>query len=129
MNNKPQTWICTYNSEQKLFTVLLAINEADDFPGWVTLLRDDTLSDSEGNFSVFVGTDVMWQMPDDLSIFPQVKVEIKADDSGNPLAVHKDFNYSLLGSPTLYGPPNLYGRDRNDFIWFTTQKTPLWIGE
>ena len=128
MENAPRLWLCSYDSAHRLFTLINTDNSEGTNPGWVTLIRDDKLSDPDGNFTVFFGTDVMWQMPNDMSSFPHVKVEIKSDKSGNPITTHKEFNHALLGSPTLYGPSDLYERDRNDFIWFTSDKSPLWAG-
>ena len=131
MENNPESWLCSYNSVNRLFTVLCTSEQgASDNTNWSTLYRLDNLSDPNGDFLVFAGTNLIGPSnSEDLSSFPIVKIEIKAEKSGDPVVLHKSFNNQLLGSPTLFGPPELFGRDRNDFIWLTTDKAPLWMSD
>ena len=131
MENYTESWLSSYNSVNQLFTVLCTSKlGASENKYWSTLYRLDNLSDPNGDFVVFVGTNLIGPSEtEDLSCFPIVKIEIKADKSGDPVVLHKSFNDQLLGSPTLFGPPDLFGRDRNDFIWLTTHEAPLWMGD
>ena len=129
MENYQESWLCSYDSANRLFTLLCTSKKgASENSNWSTLYRLDNLSDPDGNFVVFAGTDFIGpSKTEELSTFPIVKIEIKADESGDPITLHKSFNDQLLGSPTLFGPPELFGEDRHDFIWFTGPELDLWL--
>ena len=111
------TWLCSYSSINRLFTVLSPEVLARR---WVTFAPDLSVSDSAGDFTAFT---IDKQVADRSELgMHHVKVEIRADDTGYPLKRHTNFNTAILGSPTLFGNRN------SGFFWMGQSFEPLWIG-
>ena len=60
MENYTESWLCSYNSVNQLFTVLCTSKQgASEDKYWSTLYRLDNLSDPNGDFVVFAETNLI----------------------------------------------------------------------
>lgn len=77
---------------------------------WAELRRDDAIGDPEDRFVVYVGG------------HQDVQVRFRLDEFGWPIALHKDFDQTLIGSPTIW-PERL-----RQFVWWSPERS-LWDGD
>ena len=118
MSNTSCTWICSFNSKARLFTVISTSSLSWENSNWTWLTRDPLVSDPSKNFEVFLSDNGQ-----------HLKAQIKADKYGEPISIHRNFRIELLGSPTLWGPHGMLGKDRGDFMWISRDRATMWIDD
>ena len=102
-------WVTVYDRDARWCTITAF---AGRDRGWEYLQRDDAISDPEGRFDVYVGSNGQ-----------DVQVRILLNDDGDLAARHPSFNVDLIGSYTLW--PYASGDLARSFVWWSEQKS-LW---
>jgi hypothetical protein len=129
MFDEYETWLCSYSSSHRLFTVIATSVELWEDSWWKTLELDAQLSDPAGNFQVFKILQQSGSGESTTLDTRHIKVEIRADEYGGPVVGHSKFNLDLLGSPTLFGPADLWGGNGNNFIWVSRGGNTIWLDD
>lgn len=89
------TWVSEYDFDARSATLTLVTRE-DVGIHWARIWVDESLSDPDGNFTVFSA-----RHRDTGEAVP-VKVIARLNDGGGLLCPHGDFNAYALGSPTIW---------------------------
>jgi hypothetical protein len=117
-------WYTTYEYADSVY--VLTRVDLTEKRGWNQFSLDENLSDPMGSFRVY------WIEPnkrDQKRLHG--RITIKSEASGTPLAIHPDFDLSLLGSPTLW-PASARRFEKGflaGYVWRTVGKATPWIND